>query len=359
MEVFDLLTFPMLLAMYIRTVQSREQQVRPDSRDQLITEYLAAILEKEKRNLPEENNFSIGCEAAVRYLLPEIAGLASQKKHALSGRELRPLVEACFGELSQRTITTVYPDWIGHTADLRFGAKTADEWYGIAVLDLLWKRLGFLVRDEQGNFRILHQMIEDYLAEKSRQFHKEFDREKRREKTLRGFFLLCAGIFLVSAIVGYTSFMNAQLAARRREIIQKDTETLVSMSETALEQGKRYEAKEAAMQALPAEDPDRPVTTKAQHALASSLLAYQAPEYRQISSIELPAELKQAAVSESGRYLAVIDKLDVLGCYDGNKGTVLWEKTDMVEGSPGPFYVLEESKRIFSISLRLNPGFRR
>jgi len=349
MEVFDLLTFPMLLAMYIRTVQSREQQVRPDSRDQLITEYLAAILEKEKRNLPEENNFSIGCEAVVRYLLPEIAGLASQKKHALSGRELRPLVEACFGELSQRTITTAYPDWIGHTADLRFGAKTADEWYGIAVLDLLWKRLGFLVRDEQGNFRILHQMIEDYLAEKSRQFHKEFDREKRREKTLRGFFLLCAGIFLVSAIVGYTSFMNAQLAARRREIIQKDTETLVSMSETALEQGKRYEAKEAAMQALPAEDPDRPVTTKAQHALASSLLAYQAPEYRQISSIELPAELRRAAVSESGKYLAVIDKLDVLRCYDGIKGTVLWEKTDTVEGSPGPFYVLEDIEGILSV----------
>ncbi len=349
MEVFDLLTFPMLLAMYIRTVQSREHQVRPDSRDQLITGYLAAILEKEKRNLPQENSFSMGCEAAVRYLLPEIAGLASQKKHALSGRELRPLVEACFGELSKRTITTVYPDWIGHTADLRFGAKTADEWYGIAVLDLLWKRLGFLVRDEQGNFRILHQMIEDYLAEKSRQFHKEFDREKRREKTLRGFFLLCAGIFLVSAIVGYTSFMNAQLAARRREIIQKDTETLVSMSETALEQGKRYEAKEAAMQALPAEDPDRPATTKAQHALASSLLAYQAPEYRLISSIDLPAELKQAAVSESGRYLAVVDELDVLRCYDGNKGTVLWEKTDMAEGSPGPFYVLEDTGGILAV----------
>ena len=346
MEVFDLLTFPMLLSMYIRTVQSREQQVRPDSRDQLITEYLAAILEKEKRNLLEENSFYLGCEAAVRYLLPEIAGLARQKKHALSGRELRPLVETCFGELSKRTITTVYPDWIGHTANLRFGARTADEWYGIAVLDLLWKRLGFLVRDEQGNFRILHQMIEDYLAEKSRQFHKDFDREKRREKNLRGFFLLCAGLFLVSGIIGYTAFMNAQLAARRREIIQKDTESLISMSETALENGKRYEAMEAALQALPSEDVDRPVTTKAQHALASSLLTYQVPEYRLTCSIDLPAELRLAAVSESGKYLSVIDKSDVLRCYDGKKGTVLWEKTDIVEGS---LYVLEDAGGILVV----------
>lgn len=346
MEVFDLLTFPMLLAMYIRTVQSREQQIRPDSRDQLITEYLAAIVEKEKRNLPGENSFSMGCEAAVRYLLPEIASLAERKKHALSNRELRRLVESCFGELSKRTITTVYPDWIGHTADLRSGAKTADEWYGIAILDILWKRLGFLVRDEQGNFRILHQMIEDYLVEKNRQFHKEFDREKRREKTLKGFFLLCAGILLVTGIIGYTAFMNAQLADRRREILQKDTERLISMSETALEQGKRYEAIDTALQALPSEEADRPVTAKAQHALASSLLAYQSPQYRLTCSIDLPAELKAAAVSESGNYLAVIDKPGVLHCYDGKRGTALWEKTDADGHS---LYVLEETGGILMI----------
>ena len=346
MEVFDLLTFPMLLAMYIRTVQSRERQVRPDSLEQLITEYLAAILEKEKRNLPEENSFSMGCEAAVRYLLPEIAVLADRKKHALSGQELRPLVETCFGELSKRTITTVYPDWIGHTADLRFGAKTADEWYGIAVLDILWKRLGFLVRDEQGNFRILHQMIEDYLAEKSRQFHREFDREKRREKTFKRFFLLCAGLFLVSGIIGYTAFMNAQLAARRREIIQKDTEKLAGLSETALEQGKRFEAMDIALQALPSEDAERPVTTKAQHALASSLLTYRVPEYRLTCSIDLPTELRLAAVSESGKYLAVIDKPGALRCYDGKKGTELWGKTDADGDS---LYVLENTGGILVI----------
>lgn len=345
-EVFDLLTFPMLLSMYIKTVRDKEQQLCLDNREQLIEEYFAAILKKEKKNLPEESTLSMCFDAAVRYLLPEIAAMAAEKKHALSASELQPLVENCYKELSGKTITAVFPEWIGHTSDLRFGAKTADDWYGITIREILWKRLGLLVRDEQGNYRILHQIIEDYLLNRSIQFHTVFDMEKRREKTWRGILYMSAALILLSSIAVYTIFMYMQLSEKQRQLIQQETVNLTRLSETALELGNCYEAVDASLQALLLENKESSVTTKAEHALASSLKVFQPSSFYVSCSVDLPEAVCNKAVSKTGEFLVVYDRMDILRCFDGRTGEELWKLTEIYAKS---LQIIEEEKYVLVI----------
>ncbi|MBD4629563.1 hypothetical protein GUG51_02475, partial [Xanthomonas citri pv. citri] len=43
-------------------------------------------------------------------------------------------------------------------------AANAEEWYGLLVHDLLWKRMGLLVRNEQGRYRVCHETVAEYLT---------------------------------------------------------------------------------------------------------------------------------------------------------------------------------------------------
>lgn len=52
-------------------------------------------------------------------------------------------------------------------------SKNAEEWYGTMVHEILFRRLGLLVRDETGRYRMSHQLIEEYLAI----IHRGFERE--------------------------------------------------------------------------------------------------------------------------------------------------------------------------------------
>ncbi|MBR1693274.1 MAG: hypothetical protein IJ711_10965, partial [Lachnospiraceae bacterium] len=68
----------------------------------------------------------------------------------------------------------VFPGWIGHIADIRGDAENAEEWYGQIVQGILWRQMGLIFRDEQGNYRIIHQLIEEYLVETGRRFQRRF-----------------------------------------------------------------------------------------------------------------------------------------------------------------------------------------
>ena len=239
MEILDLLSFPMMLSMYIRTVQSGEKQLRLGSREQLLKDYFDAILEKERRGLPAEGNYFMGIEAAVRYLLPEIAALAAEKQRALTSEEMFSAAEKCYKELSGRVLTIIYPEWIGHTAQLRLEAESADEWYGKAILEILWKRLGLLVRDERGDFRLLHQILEEYLAGRSKIFHEKFDREKRRQKTWWGFIVMTVILAAVTVFGFYFYSTSTRLERQQKELLLNESRALASSSEAKLKSGDR------------------------------------------------------------------------------------------------------------------------
>ncbi|MDO5132875.1 MAG: hypothetical protein Q4D81_07825, partial [Eubacteriales bacterium] len=326
MEVMDLLSFPLLLSIYIRAVHDGGKQLRLESREQLLDDYFDSILEKEKRNLPDDTPVFMGILAAVRYLLPEIAAKTAEKRHALSEKELYSIVEKCYSELSKKAITSVYPDWIGHTPELRLGARTADEWYGKAVREILWKRLGLLVCDEKGHFRILHQMIEDYLTEKSRQFHEEFDREKRRQKNWRNAVIAAALISVLSGLVIYFFTTNRLLEQRQQDILRNESLALAYSSEAKLRDSDRNGAISDALSALPSEENKRPYVAEAEKALTDALYVYEDEKYHPSSMIRCENEIINCTVSDDGEYFIALDEFGQVCCYSTSSADMIWKK---------------------------------
>lgn len=255
MELMDLLCFPILLSVYIETVKSGAAQTgRMSSREELLDEYFLALRKKESRNLSDPRITGEGVDAVLRYLLPEIAASVHQSGQSLTDRELLAVVEKCYRELSGRALTQVYPEWIGHSSDLRLGTGTADEWYGMAVLDILWRRTGLLVRDEKGCFRIQHQIFEEYLAAKSREFHQTFDQIKKSQRNWR---LTAAGsliLVVVTLFAIYNYRMRLQITRKQEQMILAEAERnsleYISQSQEALEKGDRREAVRSAADAL-------------------------------------------------------------------------------------------------------------
>ncbi len=255
MEIFDLLGFPILLSIYIQAVKSRETNPGSlQSREQLLREYFDGLRNKEISALPQNSPEAAGIDAVFQYLLPEAAAQIHRAGHAVTDTELMNTVQKCYRELSGRALTAIYPRWIGHTGALRLGAENADEWYGRSVLDILHRRAGLLVRDEQGRLRILHQIMEEYLEEKSRQFHLQFDRVKRRQKLTLGFAAAAAGFFLVTLFGIYNFRMRRQIEEKHRQMLLSETEMLivesVRNSEEALANEDRREAVDEAVDAV-------------------------------------------------------------------------------------------------------------
>ena len=84
-------------------------------------------------------------------------------------------------------MTKVYPKWIGHMAAIKGEAAGADEWYGRIVHEILWRRLGLLVREPAGTsdgaygYRLVHQVLEDYMVGYCRKLDQAFARLRRQK----------------------------------------------------------------------------------------------------------------------------------------------------------------------------------
>ena len=352
-DVFELLCIPLLLSIYIRTVLVGERQIQLQNKEQLLDEYFNALLKKEavgisrsdtvgaymqeereeERDAPQKTADSAvpagnaGIEAAVRFLLPEIAAVSSKKQSPLTSEELLQYVEKWYRVLSNRALTVVYPQWIGRTEELRLGARNADEWYGKAVLGILWKQLGLLMRDDQGCFRVLHQIIEEYLVTQSEKFHRQFDPEKRRMRDWKTIKILTAALIVLAGFGIFTAYMFFNISDKQKQILRKDSENLADVSQAAMQQGNRYTAINKALEALPSSEQQRPLITSAERALASADLAWTSPAFHQSRVIDLPSEIHHAAISKSGRYLIVLDKNGVMHCLNGKTGEHIWQKT--------------------------------
>ncbi len=205
-EMRLLLRTPLMLSLFLRASAAEGKQLRLNTREELLAAYFAAIRDKAIRETPENDPERWQIEAAVSLVLPAVAGLL-QKKPDATGEELLRGVARCYRLLSSRLLFRVFPQWIGHSRDIRAGAADAEEWYGTMVHALLWKRLGLLLHAEAGACQIPHEILRDYLAA----IHRTNLRTLQKQRRIRGVLVFLAVALALGVLGGvYTHYFLPQ-----------------------------------------------------------------------------------------------------------------------------------------------------
>ena len=162
-EMRELLKTPMMLSLFIQTAKHTESQILCQSQEELISAYLDALCLKAARDGSRPVDYQV--EAAVRMVLPAIACEIQRQGQPLNDQALFRVARQCHSVLRSRVLTSAFPAWIGHSTEV-LGAHTdnAEAWYGEIVQNLLWQKLGLLVRDEACCYHVLHQILLDYFV---------------------------------------------------------------------------------------------------------------------------------------------------------------------------------------------------
>ena len=184
-EIRTLLRTPMMLSLFLRASHAEEKQLAVHTQEELIATYFQAIKDKALRDFPENDPARWQLDASVSMVLPALAGLL-QKSPDAAEEELLRETSRCYRLLSDRLLLRAFPQWIGHRQSIRGSAANAEEWYGSVVHDLLWKRLGLLIRTEKGSYRIPHEILLDYLAQQ----HRDNIEKLKKQRRLRGGIIL-------------------------------------------------------------------------------------------------------------------------------------------------------------------------
>lgn len=202
-QVQRLLRTPLMLSIFLQSAQTEQCQLNVQTQDELMQAYFYALHNKEIARMPQDTDAYWQLDVAISFVLPAIAACCRRGRRAMDDGALLGAVEKCFNLFASRTPQKVFPQWIGHSAAIRNGAANAEEWYGQVVHDLLWKRLGLLVRNESGAYQISHQIIAEYLQ----QLHRRNRRSLRRRMNRRALL----GLLLVSLATASTAgFISRQ-----------------------------------------------------------------------------------------------------------------------------------------------------
>jgi len=211
-EMRELLRTPLMLSIFLQSAKAEGRQLSATTQEELLSAYFNALLNKELRSLPDDTAARWQIDAAMSFVLPAIAREFQKKNRALKDAELLPTVERCYRLFSDRLLRRAFPQWIGHSKAIRGGAANAEEWYGLLIHDLLWKRLGLLVRNEQGCYRICHDTIAEYLTKlESSNAQKLLRRRRERRALAAAMLLLClvAGWFTYSKYIRPPAYSEA------------------------------------------------------------------------------------------------------------------------------------------------------
>ena len=211
-EMRELLQTPLMLSIFLQSARAEGRQLSVANQEELLHAYFSALLSKELRALPEDTQARWRIEAAVFFVLPAIAREIQKKDRALEDAELLPVVERCYRLFSDRLLRRAFPRWIGHSKAIRGGAANAEEWYGLLVHDLLWKRLGLLVRNEQGRCRVFHETVAEYLTALEGGNARKLLRQRRLRRALAAAALvlcLAAGWFLYDTYIAPPPYSEA------------------------------------------------------------------------------------------------------------------------------------------------------
>lgn len=189
---------PLILSIYIQASQAGKQ---PDvgSEAELMRAYLAALYEKEVRQLPEQAQERWQMEAALYFVLPCIAVELERAGGMLTGTQLLPAVRRCWKLVRAPVFRRIFPNWIGHSRDILGDTKTAEEWYGLMIHGLLWQRLGILAKEPEGGCRIYHQTVLEYLVQTGKQLRRRIRIGQYAFRTAAG--TLLAGITLLICLL--------------------------------------------------------------------------------------------------------------------------------------------------------------
>ena len=197
-EMRGLLKTPLMLSLFIRTALAQNAQVQCSTGEQLVEAYLDGLCGKEA---PDGEQASFQTEAAVRLVLPVIAGEIQRQHDALDDRRLLRPVTACRRQISTRTLSRVFPRWIGHGEEITERGETDDEaWYGRMVHSILWKKLGLLTRDETGGYHVRHQILQDHLVRMSEENRRRIRAARFRTGAACAAVLACLACLL---LLGY------------------------------------------------------------------------------------------------------------------------------------------------------------
>lgn len=169
-EMTQLLGTPMMLSLFIKTAINAGRQLSYATCEELLCGYLDALCAKAACDAAQTVDYQV--EAAVRLVLPSIAWEISRQGRSLDEAELYQVVFNCYRVFSGKRRICAFPQWLGHSREiLGEDAQNADAWCGWVLYSILWRRLGLLVQDESGYFRIVHQILQEHLlpmAEKNR-----------------------------------------------------------------------------------------------------------------------------------------------------------------------------------------------
>ena len=187
--VFAVLRTPMMLSIFVQTVKNSGKQFFMESEKELLSNYLESLVKKQMAGMSEAAEEYWMVDAAVYYVFPYLAKLLASENRVLSDAQLFLEVKKRYKDLKKkkRDMTKVYPKWIGHMAAIKGEAAGADEWYGQIVHEILWRRLGLLVREPVGTddgaygYRLVHQVLEDYMVGYCRKLDQAFARLRRQK----------------------------------------------------------------------------------------------------------------------------------------------------------------------------------
>lgn len=189
---------PLTLAMYIKTAAGEDQSVLFVSPGELIGAYLKSLVKKENESRAE--NEKCRCEAAVSIVLPAIAEEMKRHAGALNAAQMSAVLARCYKIFSSKWLTDVFPALIGHSADILRGAPTADAFMGQVAHDLLWQKMGLLVRDETGMWRLMHQSLYDTLLPQAAANNRLIRRRNGVKRAIGG---ALAVLLACAALAGY------------------------------------------------------------------------------------------------------------------------------------------------------------
>lgn len=198
-QMMELLCTPLILSIYI-AASSAGKQVDVRTKEELMGAYMTALLEKELRHLPEDSPKRWQTDAALNFVLPAIAAAAKRNGQSLTEQQLMAAISRCWNSLDSSEFRKRFPQWIGHSKEIRGEAVSTEEWYGMIIHHLLWKQMGMLMKDGTGRYCLFHQLLEEYLAA----FHVPLYRREKRAV------ILTAIVLSISLLVGYRQYSAGQ-----------------------------------------------------------------------------------------------------------------------------------------------------
>ena len=233
-EMRELLKTPIMLSMFLDLSRKLGRQPSAKTADELIEAYIFSLIQKEAETLPEGSHQRIKLDVSVKLVLPMIAYGIERKRRSATDADLFKSVSACYRMLRRRSFAKAFPEWIGSRAAIFKEADSRDEWYDVIVRDLLWRRLGMLIRNERGRYIVAHQIIADHLIGKYKKMRNLISPQRKLKRTavaVTAMLVLALGAVLlirgITAKVPYetekaTSVMKNGVEGYRKAVLQSD-----------------------------------------------------------------------------------------------------------------------------------------